>query len=114
MYVYIYIHMCMCICIYVYMYMYIYIYMYVYISTRVNFELSNGSSSCCPKAGIALVYLANVVPSLSMKLTGPYWFHWVSYRLAVWMVSDPGDPWGNPRKTIGKWWFNGGLMGFSL
>ena len=82
-YVYMYVYICMYTYIYIYIYVYIYIHIhvYVYIITRVNFELSNGSSPCCPKAGIALVYLANVVPSLSMKLTGPYWFHWVSYRL---------------------------------
>ena len=50
-------------------------------------QSSNGSSFLGPnfhdrwrQAGIALVYLVNVVPSLTMKLTGPYWFHYVSYR----------------------------------
>ena len=35
------------------------------------------------QAGVGMVYLANVLPSLTMKLTGPYWFHWVTYRRMV-------------------------------
>lgn len=47
----------------------------------------NAGANSINRAGIALVYLANVVPSLSMKLTGPYWFHWVSYRQRMcWMA----------------------------
>lgn len=40
----------------------------------------NAGAGSINEAGIALVYLVNVVPSLTMKLTGPYWFHYVSYR----------------------------------
>ncbi|CAJ1443808.1 unnamed protein product [Effrenium voratum] len=51
----------------------------------------NAGANNINEAGIALVYLANVLPSLLMKITGPYWFHYVSYRcrirtLAVLMV----------------------------
>lgn len=42
------------------------------------------------QAGIALVYLVNVVPSLTMKLTGPYWFHYVSYRRLRGLTKDTG------------------------
>ena len=33
--------------------------------------------------GVALVFLANIAPSLVVKGTGPYWFHLVSYRMRV-------------------------------
>ncbi|CAK9008638.1 Protein BTN1 [Durusdinium trenchii] len=47
----------------------------------------NAGANSINKAGIGMVYLANVVPSLTMKLTGPYWFHFVSYRVRmVWMA----------------------------
>ncbi|CAM9303776.1 unnamed protein product [Ectocarpus fasciculatus] len=32
---------------------------------------------------VGLVYVANIVPGLMMKLTGPYWFHHVPYKLRV-------------------------------
>lgn len=32
---------------------------------------------------VGLVYVANIVPGLIMKLTGPYWFHHVPYKLRV-------------------------------
>lgn len=35
----------------------------------------NAGAGSINEAGIALVYLVNVVPSLTMKLTGPYWPH---------------------------------------
>ncbi|CAK9008601.1 unnamed protein product [Durusdinium trenchii] len=43
----------------------------------------NAGAGSINEAGIALVYLVNVVPSLTMKLTGPYWFHYVSYRCRI-------------------------------
>jgi battenin len=29
---------------------------------------------------VGLVYVCNIVPSFTVKLTGPYWFHYVSYK----------------------------------
>ena len=44
------------------------------------------------EAGVALVYLVNVLPSLTMKLSGPYWFHYVSYKpLGGDTTGDPGS-----------------------
>ena len=40
----------------------------------------NACAGSINEAGIALVYLVNVVPSLTMKLNCPYWFHYVSCR----------------------------------
>ncbi|CAK9008602.1 Protein BTN1 [Durusdinium trenchii] len=40
----------------------------------------NAGAENINEAGIALVYLANILPTLLVKLTGPYWFHYVSYR----------------------------------
>ena len=33
--------------------------------------------------GVALIFLADIAPSLVIKGTGPYWFHLVSYRVRV-------------------------------
>lgn len=32
---------------------------------------------------VGLVYVANIIPGLMMKLTGPYWFHKVPYKLRI-------------------------------
>lgn len=33
----------------------------------------NAGANSINQAGVGMVYLANVLPSLSVKLTGPYW-----------------------------------------
>jgi len=43
----------------------------------------NAGAEDINEAGIALVYLANILPTLLVKLTGPYWFHYVSYRCRI-------------------------------
>ncbi|CAE7938595.1 BTN1 [Symbiodinium sp. KB8] len=47
----------------------------------------NAGANEINSAGIALVYLANVLPSLTMKLSGPYWFHYVSYKYRMWLIA---------------------------
>lgn len=39
------------------------------------------------EGGTALVYLANVVPGLIVKISAPYWFDRVSYRRRLWTAS---------------------------
>mmetsp|Transcript_45908 Transcript_45908/g.102976 ORF Transcript_45908/g.102976 Transcript_45908/m.102976 type:complete len:442 (-) Transcript_45908:25-1350(-) len=47
----------------------------------------NAGANEINSAGVALVYLVNVLPSLTMKLSGPYWFHHVSYRCRIWLIA---------------------------
>eukprot|EP00804_Cyclotella_cryptica_P000007 CCRYP_013706-RA/>CCRYP_013706-RA protein AED:0.32 eAED:0.32 QI:382/0/0.5/1/0/0.5/2/0/148 len=37
--------------------------------------------------GVALVFLSNQIPGLVVKITAPYWFHNVSYRVRMLMSS---------------------------
>lgn len=37
--------------------------------------------------GVALVFLSNQIPGLLVKITAPYWFHTVSYRVRMLMAS---------------------------
>ena len=41
------------------------------------------SAKSISEGGTALVFLANIVPSLSIKLSAPYWFHRVSYKMRM-------------------------------
>ncbi|CAE7510418.1 BTN1 [Symbiodinium natans] len=47
----------------------------------------NAGANEINSAGVALVYLVNVLPSLMMKLSGPYWFHYVSYKYRIWIIA---------------------------
>lgn len=38
------------------------------------------SAKTISEGGTGLVFLANVVPSLAIKISAPYWFDWVSYQ----------------------------------
>lgn len=62
----------------------------------------------CLQAGVGMVYLANVLPSLTMKLTGPYWFHLVTYRqTACRVVATPRFfcSWRTSCKMHGTWFW---------
>uniref|UniRef100_A0A7S2VKK6 Protein BTN n=1 Tax=Zooxanthella nutricula TaxID=1333877 RepID=A0A7S2VKK6_9DINO len=45
----------------------------------------NAGASKIHASGIGVVYLANIFPTLVVKLTAPYWFHYISYRGRVWL-----------------------------
>ncbi|CAK0845373.1 unnamed protein product [Prorocentrum cordatum] len=47
------------------------------------YVVMNAGANSINESGIGFVYLANVVPTLFVKATGPYWFHLVSYRRRV-------------------------------
>ena len=38
-----------------------------------------GAKSIAPSY-VGVVYVCNVVPAITVKLTGPYWYHYISYR----------------------------------
>lgn len=38
-----------------------------------------GAKSIAPSY-VGVVYVCNVVPSLTVKITGPYWYHYISYH----------------------------------
>lgn len=45
-----------------------------------------GAKHIAPSA-VGLVYTANILPSFLVKLTGPYWFHYVPYKTRVYIAS---------------------------
>jgi battenin len=45
-----------------------------------------GAKHISPSA-VGLVYTANVLPSFLVKLTGPYWFHLVSYPTRIYAAA---------------------------
>jgi len=45
------------------------------------FVIMNSIAKDITAGSVALVYLANVLPTFLMKLIGPYWFHLVSYEM---------------------------------
>ena len=45
-----------------------------------------GAKHIAPSA-VGLVYTANVVPSFLVKLTGPYWFHHVPYKVRIYAAA---------------------------
>lgn len=47
------------------------------------YVVMNAGAENINEAGIALVYLVNILPTLLVKLSGPYWFHYVSYRCRI-------------------------------
>eukprot|EP01052_Picozoa_sp_SAG31_P051405 SAG31_NODE_12192_length_960_cov_1.056911_2_plen_93_part_01 len=40
----------------------------------------NAGARDITSGGVGLVYLAGVLPSFAIKLSGPYWFHRMSYE----------------------------------
>ena len=42
-------------------------------------EISSGA--------VGLTYLCAVLPSLLVKATGPYWFHYLSYKVRSWLIA---------------------------
>ena len=42
-------------------------------------EISSGA--------VGLTYLCAVLPSLLVKATGPYWFHYLSYKVRSWVIA---------------------------
>eukprot|EP00931_Biecheleriopsis_adriatica_P002381 TRINITY_DN10316_c0_g1_i1.p1 TRINITY_DN10316_c0_g1~~TRINITY_DN10316_c0_g1_i1.p1 ORF type:complete len:434 (+),score=63.92 TRINITY_DN10316_c0_g1_i1:80-1381(+) len=48
----------------------------------------NAGANNINEAGVGLVYLANVLPSLAIKVTAPYWFHFFSYRVRIWICAS--------------------------
>jgi battenin len=72
------------------------------------------------EGGTALVYVANIVPSLTIQASGPYWFDKVSYPMRItiaacfmaaaflmvagfsWMPLDPAQNKGLSTRTIGQ------------
>ncbi len=38
-------------------------------------------------SAVGAVYLAAILPTLTVKLTAPYWFHLVEYRLRFWAAA---------------------------
>jgi battenin len=44
--------------------------------------MNAGAKDIAPEL-VGLVYVANIVPGLLVKLSGPYWFHLVPYRVRI-------------------------------
>lgn len=45
-----------------------------------------GAKHISPSA-VGLVYTANILPSFLVKLTGPYWFHFVPYKTRIYVAA---------------------------
>ena len=52
-----------------------------------SYVIMIASAKSISEGGTALVFLANIVPSLSIKLSAPYWFHRVSYKVRIRMAT---------------------------
>jgi len=48
-----------------------------------SYVIMIASAKVISEGGTALVFFANILPSLSIKLSAPYWFHRVSYRARI-------------------------------
>ena len=103
-YIYIYMYMYIYICIYIYIHTYIYIYIYIY-----TYSL-----------GVSGLFPPKVLSSEEdLRLEAPDPRYHGSGVFAPSQFAPGGEdrktmgkPWENHGKTIGKWWLNGGLMGF--
>lgn len=47
------------------------------------YVVMNAGANNISDTAIGLVYLAGILPTLIVKLTGPYWFHLVSYKIRI-------------------------------
>ena len=52
--------------------------------------MNAGAKEIAPSA-VGFVYVCNVAPSFITKLTGPYWFHKVSYKKRFQIISKIND-----------------------
>lgn len=48
--------------------------------------MNAGAKDIAPEL-VGLVYVANIVPGLLVKLTGPYWFHHIPYKARVFITA---------------------------
>jgi battenin len=46
---------------------------------NISYVIMIAGANDISSGGVALVYIANVLPSMIMKLTLPYWFHLLNY-----------------------------------
>ena len=48
-----------------------------------TYVLLNAGAGDIVPGEYAVIYLCNIVPSLIVKLTGPYWFHYLTYKQRI-------------------------------
>jgi hypothetical protein len=45
--------------------------------------LMNAVATNISAGGVALVFIANMLPGLAINISAPYWFHLVSYKIRI-------------------------------
>ena len=55
-----------------------------------SYVFMNAAAQSISDGGVGLVYLANIAPTMLIKLTVPYWAHLISYRRRVWLCGAFG------------------------
>jgi hypothetical protein len=50
---------------------------------NIVFVINNAGAGDIAPGNYALIYICNIFPTLIVKLTGPYWFHYVPYNIRI-------------------------------